>query len=71
MSYILNKKNSLQAFDKSALLISYCETSGELDQAIIELFADREEDYLLDHHQENSQPNYKRNKTDVKWKKSG
>ena len=59
MSYILNKKNSLQAFDKSALLISYCETSGELDQAIIELFADREEDYLLDHHEENSQPIYK------------
>jgi hypothetical protein len=55
----LNKKNSLQAFDKSALLISYCETSSELDQAIIELFADREEDNLLDHHEENSQPNYK------------
>jgi hypothetical protein len=55
----LNKKNSLQAFDKSALLISYCETSGELDQAIIEFFADREEDNLLDHHEENSQPNYK------------
>ena len=59
MSYILNKKNSLQAFDKSALLISYYETSGELDQAIIEFFADREEDNLLDHNEENSQPNYK------------
>ena len=59
MSYILNKKNSLQAFDKSALLISYCETSDELDQAIIEFFADREEDNLLDHYEENSQPNYK------------
>jgi hypothetical protein len=59
MSYILNKKNSLQAFDKSALLISYCETSSELDQGIIELFAEREEDNLLDHHEENSQPNYK------------
>ena len=59
MSYILNKKNSLQAFDKSALLISYCENSGELDQAIIELFADREEYNLLDHYEENSQPNYK------------
>lgn len=59
MSYILNKKNSLQAFDKSALLISYCETNGELDQAIIELFVDREEDNLLDHHEENSKPNCK------------
>ena len=59
MSYILNKKNSLQAFDKSALLISYCETNGELDQAIIELLADREEDNLLDHHEENSKPNCK------------
>ena len=59
MSYILNKKNSLQAFDKSALLISYCETSGELDQAIIEFFADSEEDNLLDHYEENYQPNYK------------
>ena len=59
MSYILSKKNSLQAVDKSALLISYCETSGELDQAIIEFFADREEDNLLDHNEENSQPNYK------------
>ena len=59
MSYILNKKNSLQAFDKNALLISYCETSGEIDQAIIELFADREEDNLLDHHEENSKPNCK------------
>ena len=59
MSYILNKKNSLQAFDKSALLKSYCETSGELDQAIIEFFADRKEDNLLDHYEENSQPNYK------------
>ena len=59
MSCIVNKKKSLQAFDKSALLISYCETSGELDQAIIELFADREEDNLLDHYEENSQPNYK------------
>ena len=59
MSYILNKKNSLQACDKSALLISYCETSGELDQAIIEFFADREEDNLMDHYEDNSQPNYK------------
>ena len=59
MSCIMNKKKSLQAFDKSTLLISYCETSGELDQAIIELFADREEDNSLDHHEENSQPNYK------------
>ncbi len=59
MSYILNKKNFLRAFDKSALLISYCEISGESDQAIIELFADREEDNLLDNHEENSQPNYK------------
>ena len=59
MSYILNKKNSLQAFDKSALLLSYCETSGELDQGIIELFADREEDNLLNDHEENSKPNYK------------
>ena len=59
MSYILNKKNFLRASDKSALLISYCETSGELDQGIIELFADREEDNLLDDHEENSQPNYK------------
>ena len=59
MSYILNKKNSLQAFDKSDLLIAYCETSGQLDQGIIELFADREEDNLLDYHEENSKPNYK------------
>ena len=59
MSYILNKKNSLQAFDKSALLISYCETSSDLDQSIIEFFEDDEEISLSTYQKKNSEPKYK------------
>ena len=53
MSCDLIKKKYIQAFDKSALLTSYCETSSELDQGIIELLSDREEYNLTVHHEKN------------------
>ena len=59
MSCIVNKKKSLQAFDKSALLISYCETSSDLDQSIIEFFEDDEEISLSTYQKKNSEPKYK------------
>ena len=53
------KKKNIQAFDKSALLTSYCETSSELDQGIIELLSDREEYNLTVHHEKNSKSDHK------------
>ena len=63
------KKKYIQAFDKSALLTSYCETSSELDQGIIELLADREEYNLADHHEKNSKSDYKSENPKFYWKK--
>lgn len=59
MSCIVNKKK-LQAFDKSTLLISYCETSSDLDQSIIEFFEDDEEISLSTYQKKNSELKYKR-----------
>ena len=59
MSYILNKKEFSQAFDRSALLMSYCETSSDLDQSIIEFFEDDEEISLSTYKKKNSEPKYK------------
>ena len=53
------KKKYIQAFDKSALLMSYCETSSELDQGIIELLADSEEFNLTVHHEKNTKSDHK------------
>ena len=53
MSCDLIKKKYIQAFEKSALLTSYSETSSELDQGIIELLTDREEYNLTVHHEKN------------------
>jgi hypothetical protein len=55
----LIKKKYIQAFDKSALLTSYCETSSELDQGIIELLSDKEEYNLTIHHEKNSKSDHK------------
>ena len=53
------KKQYIQAFDKSALLMSYCETSSELDQGIIELLADSEEFNSTVHHEKNTKSDHK------------
>ena len=53
------KKKYIQAFDKSALLTSYCETSSELDQGIIELLADSEEFNSMVHHEKNTKSDHK------------
>ena len=53
------KKKYIQAFDNSALLMSYCETSSELDQGIIELLAGREEYNLTVHYEKNSKADHK------------
>ena len=63
MSCILNKKESLQAFDKSSLLMYYCESSSDLDQGIIELFEKYEELNLSIHNDEYFKPNYKYKKS--------
>ena len=63
MSCILNKKEFPQAFDRSALLMSYCETSSDLDQCIIELFEKYEELNLSIHNDEYFKPNYKYKKS--------
>lgn len=60
MSCIVNKKKFFQAFDKSTLLISYCETSSDLDQSIIEFFEDDEEISLSTYQKKNSELKYKR-----------
>ena len=53
------KKKYIQAFDNSALLMSYCETSSELDQGIIELLADREEFNSTVYHEKNTKSDHK------------
>jgi len=55
----LIKKKYIQAFDNSALLMSYCETSSELDQGIIEFLADREEFNSTVHNEKNSKSDHK------------
>ena len=59
MSCDLIKKKYIQAFDNSALLMSYCETSSELDQGIIELLADREEFNSTVYHEKNTKSDHK------------
>jgi hypothetical protein len=63
MSCILNKKEFPQAFDRSALLMSYCETSSDLDQCIIELFENYKEVNLSIQNDEYFKPNYKYKKS--------
>ena len=63
MSCILNKKEFPRAFDRSALLMSYCQTSSDLDQGIIELSEKYEEVYLSIHNDEYFKPNYKYKKS--------
>ena len=53
------KKKYIQAFDKSALLMSYCETSSELDQGIIELLADSEKFNSTVHDEKNTKSDHK------------
>jgi len=67
----LIKKNYIQAFEKSALLTSYCETSSELDQGIIELLTDREEYNLTVHHEKNFKSDHKFENPQFYWKKNG
>ena len=64
-------KKYIQAFDKNALLTSFCETSSELDQGIIELLADREEYNLTVHYEKNFKADHKFEKTQFYWKKNG
>ena len=71
MSCDLIKKKYIQAFDKSALLTSYCETSSELDQGIIELLSDREEYNLTVHHEKNFKSDHKFENPQFYWKKNG
>jgi len=67
----LIKKKTIQAFDKAALLTSYCETSSELDQGIIELLSDREEYNLTVHHQKYFKSDHKLENPQFYWKKNG
>ena len=53
------KKKYIQALDKNALLMSYCETSSDLDQGIIELLADSEEFNSTVHHEKNTKSDHK------------
>ncbi len=53
------KKKYIQALDKNALLMSYCETSSDLDQGIIELLADSEEFNSAVHHEKNTKSDHK------------
>jgi len=67
----LIKKKYIQALEKSALLTSYCETSSELDQGIIELLSDREEYNLTVHHEKNFKSDHKFENPQFYWKKNG
>tara|TARA_B100000963_G_C22228771_1_gene494843 strand:- start:201 stop:404 length:204 start_codon:yes stop_codon:yes gene_type:complete len=67
----LIKKKYIQAFDKSALLTSYCETSSELDQGIIEFLADREDYNSTGFYEQNSNSHYKSENHKFYWKKNG
>ena len=64
-------KKYIQTLDRSALLKSYCETSSELDQGIIELLADREEYNLTVHYEKNSKSDHKFENPQFYWKKNG
>ena len=64
-------KKYIQAFDKSALLTSYCETSSELDPGIIELLADREEYNLTAHYEKNFKADHKSENPQFYKKKNG
>ena len=65
------KKKYIQAFDNRDLLMSYCETSSELDQGIIELLADREEFNSTVHHEKNTKSDHKFENPKFYWKKNG
>jgi hypothetical protein len=67
----LIKKKYIQAFEKSVLLTSYCETSSELDQGIIELLSDREEYNLTIHNEKNFKSDHKFENPQFYWKKNG
>ena len=64
-------KKYIQAFDKNALLTSFCENGSELDQGIIELLADREEYNLTVHYEKNSKSDHKFENPQFYWKKNG
>ena len=64
-------KKYIQAFDKSVLLTSFCETSSELDQGIIELLADREEYNLTVHYEKNFKADHKFENPQFYKKKNG
>ena len=65
------KKKYIQALDKNALLMSYCETSSDLDQGIIELLADREEYNLTVHYEKNFKADHKSENPQFYKKKNG
>ena len=67
----LIKKKHIQAFEKSALLTSYCANSSELDQGIIELLSDREEYNLTVHYEKNFKSDHKLENPQFYWKKNG
>ena len=71
MSCDLIKKKYIQAFEKSALLTSCCETSSELDQGIIELLSDREEYNLTVQYEKNFKSDHKFENPQFYWKKNG
>ena len=51
--------------------MSYCETSSELDQGLIELLADREEFNSPVHHKKNTKSDHKFENPQFYWKKNG
>ena len=51
--------------------MSYCETSSELDQGIIELLADSEEFNSTVHHEKNTKSDHKFENPKFYWKKNG
>ena len=51
--------------------MSYCETSSELDQGIIELLADSEEFNSTVHHEKNTKSDHKFENPQFYWKKNG
>ena len=64
-------KKYIQAFDKNALLTSFCETGSELDQGIIELLVDRKEYNLTVNYEKNSKSDHKFENPQFYWKKNG
>ena len=65
------KKKYIQACDNKDLLTSYCETSSELDQGIIELLADREELNSTVQYEKNTKSDHKFENPQFYWKKNG